>query len=96
MPPSLSLISSCFIRGNAHFECLSLTPGLEYCSAVFANSLDYRQKGAIAIRQPYLRVVGMEQATDAHSVGGSADNTDEVRESIKNLLIPAKFYLFVL
>ncbi|KAG0569065.1 hypothetical protein M758_6G059100 [Ceratodon purpureus] len=35
------------------------------------------QKGAIAIRQPYLRVVGMEQATDAHSVGGSAYNTDE-------------------
>lgn len=44
-----------------------------------ADSLNFRQKGAIAIRQPYLRVVGIEQATDAHSVGGSAYNTDEVR-----------------
>jgi hypothetical protein len=31
-----------------------------------------RQKGAIANRQPYLLVVGKEQSTDAHNVGGSA------------------------
>lgn len=49
------------------------------CSlAWLADYLDCRQKGAIAIRQPYLRVVGLEQAIDAHKAGGSMNNTDEV------------------
>jgi hypothetical protein len=56
-----------------------------------ANTSNFRQKGAIAIRQPYLRVVGMEQATDAHSVGGSAYNTDEVRHPLYVLFTPARF-----
>lgn len=38
-----------------------------------------RQKGAVAIRQPYLRVLGMEQAIDGKSRGAMGYDNDEVR-----------------
>lgn len=63
-----------------------------YCYAIYWLLL-CRQRGAIAIRQPYLRVVGMEQATDAHSVGGSAYNTDEVRKLLS--LPPFKVFIYL-
>lgn len=46
-----------------------------------APSLLYecRQKGAVAVRQPYIRVVGIEQATESSSRGISSFSTDEVR-----------------
>jgi DNA replication licensing factor MCM5 len=38
----------------------------------------FRQKGAVAVRQPYIRVVGIEQATENSSMGISAFTSDEV------------------
>ncbi|XP_010245540.1 PREDICTED: DNA replication licensing factor MCM5 [Nelumbo nucifera] len=38
------------------------------------------QKGAVAIRQPYIRVVGMEEANEATSRGPSAFTQEEVEE----------------
>ncbi|CAK9876195.1 unnamed protein product [Sphagnum jensenii] len=39
-----------------------------------------QQKGAVAIRQPYLRVVGMEQASEATSGGANTSTSDEDME----------------
>ncbi|CAM6026366.1 unnamed protein product [Sphagnum balticum] len=39
-----------------------------------------QQKGAVAIRQPYLRVVGMEQASEVTSGGANTSTSDEDME----------------
>lgn len=83
----LHLYIPCMSANSEQSSCAwSLRFGLSWS----ADSSNFRQKGAIAIRQPYLRVVGMEQATDAHSVGGSA-YTDEVRQLLNILFTQAQF-----
>ncbi|CAN6699887.1 unnamed protein product [Malus baccata var. baccata] len=37
-------------------------------------------KGAVAVRQPYIRVVGIEEATDANTRGPAAFTQDEIEE----------------
>lgn len=45
----------------------------------------YSHKGAVAVRQPYIRVVGMDQANEANSRGPAAFTPEEVSvETIKN------------
>lgn len=39
-------------------------------------------KGAVAIRQPYIRVVGIEEANEANSRGPAAFSPEEVRLEI--------------
>ncbi|KAJ7120657.1 hypothetical protein O6H91_Y564700 [Diphasiastrum complanatum] len=43
-------------------------------------SLVHAQKGAVAIRQPYLRVVGMEEASESNSRGLTSFTSDEELE----------------
>ena len=53
-------------------------------------------KGAVAVIQPYIRVVGMEEANDAHSRGPAAFTAEEVlTEIIANAVQIKKFVLHV-
>lgn len=61
-----------------HFKATELRLWLGFCS----------QKGAVAVRQPYIRVVGIEQAHDGNSGGPSAFTLDEVRPGMCNTLNP--------
>ncbi|XP_048490834.1 dicer-like protein 4 isoform X2 [Beta vulgaris subsp. vulgaris] len=45
-----------------------------------ANNASTSHKGAVAIRQPYIRVVGIEEANEANSRGQAAFTSDEIEE----------------
>ncbi|XP_054822131.1 DNA replication licensing factor MCM5 [Prosopis cineraria] len=45
-----------------------------------ASNFSAAQKGAVAVRQPYIRVVGMEQANEANSRGPAAFTQEEIEE----------------
>ncbi|MCO5555411.1 hypothetical protein L7F22_008957 [Adiantum nelumboides] len=45
-----------------------------------SGSSTLQQKGAVAVRQPYIRVVGIEQATESSAMGISSFNADEELE----------------
>ncbi|KAI9117294.1 hypothetical protein K1719_011460 [Acacia pycnantha] len=45
-----------------------------------ASNSSAAQKGAVAVRQPYIRVVGMEQANEANSRGPAAFTQEEIEE----------------
>lgn len=42
------------------------------------NAFDYSQKGAVGVRQPYIRVVGLEQARESNPGSSSNFTIDEV------------------
>eukprot|EP01018_Ginkgo_biloba_P039628 Gb_09107 [translate_table: standard] len=48
--------------------------------SIYQASNSSAQKGAVAIRQPYIRVVGIEQATETHSGGPTSFTADEEME----------------
>ncbi|KAH7297734.1 hypothetical protein KP509_25G009500 [Ceratopteris richardii] len=48
--------------------------------SIFQSSNSLLQKGAVAVRQPYIRVVGIEQATEGSSRGISSFTADEELE----------------
>lgn len=48
--------------------------------SIFQSGSSSLQKGAVAVRQPYIRVVGIEQATESSSRGISSFSTDEELE----------------
>ena len=43
------------------------------------NDFHNSQKGAVGVRQPYIRVVGLEQARESNSGSSSTFTIDEVR-----------------
>ncbi|KAL5729718.1 DNA helicase [Ranunculus cassubicifolius] len=45
-----------------------------------ASNVSAAQKGAVAVRQPYIRVVGIEEANETNSRGPSAFTYDEVED----------------
>ncbi|CAL0325649.1 unnamed protein product [Lupinus luteus] len=45
-----------------------------------ASNSSTSHKGAVAVRQPYIRVVGMEESNDAKSQGEAAFTTEEIEE----------------
>ncbi|OIV99868.1 hypothetical protein TanjilG_26206 [Lupinus angustifolius] len=45
-----------------------------------ASNSSTSHKGAVAVRQPYIRVVGMEESNDAKSQGDAAFTTEEIEE----------------
>jgi len=58
----------CFNLSSSHLELMS---GLKYC--VICS-----HKGAVAVRQPYIRVVGIEETNETKSRGPAAFTQDEV------------------
>eukprot|EP00250_Pteridium_aquilinum_P014180 c21827_g1_i1 orf=296-2479(+) len=48
--------------------------------SIFQSGSSSLQKGAVAVRQPYIRVVGIEQATESSSRGMSSFSSDEELE----------------
>ncbi|KAH9296977.1 hypothetical protein KI387_028659 [Taxus chinensis] len=48
--------------------------------SIFQASNSSAQKGAVAVRQPYIRVVGIEQANEGNSGGPSSFSVDEEME----------------
>lgn len=49
-------------------------------------------KGAVAVRQPYIRVVGIEEANDANSRGPAAFTAEEV---LVEIIAEAVFEIFI-
>ncbi|KAH0970235.1 hypothetical protein GBA52_022391 [Prunus armeniaca] len=45
-----------------------------------ASNSSTSHKGAVAVRQPYIRVVGIEEANDAHSRGPASFTQEEIEE----------------
>lgn len=48
----------------------------------------HSHKGAVAVRQPYIRVVGIEEANDANSRGPAAFTAEEVLVEIIAKAVP--------
>ncbi|GLJ43023.1 hypothetical protein SUGI_0892890 [Cryptomeria japonica] len=48
--------------------------------SIFQANNSSAQKGAVAVRQPYVRIVGIEQATEANSGGPTSFTADEEME----------------
>ena len=60
-------------------ECFAILDYLPSPLAEFIfNLVLYRHKGAVAVRQPYIRVVGIEEANEANSRGPAAFMPEEV------------------
>jgi len=46
--------------------------------SIYSNSVLRSNKGAVAVRQPYIRVVGIEDGNEAKSRGPTAFTNEEV------------------